>query len=387
MNLNSYIDTFISSDEKYDRLKFFNRNDYDFFKERDKIEILEIERKYREWKDKLTYSNWSWEEFKKDSGSGKVYRDFHPSVLKAFEDSHKDILTKKYRYDVWKNHIKSFLSSVEDDNDENEEKKMTINEYIETLPENDRFYNNRFYFRTWLARHTGYDLDKERNAIDLKDIQKSFDEWLNKIRDGYWSWKDFKNEAWIGNDYKLFDISVLDNFEKDKKNFDIIYTDEGKSLRYKSFKYWTDAVNSSLLKNYADTVVDSSLSIQPTEENTTDEEEKETPTKLLLPAIPKKVAKSIASVMAFFDWAKVVDYEKQEGRFQGVDEIDALDKIKTTALNEMFGMVDDLSLKNEDYQWREAAHCLRYEYYKDSGFKLMYCPESTDWIFDDNEDC
>jgi len=387
MNLNSYIDTFISSDEKYDRLKFFNRNDYDFFKERDKIEILEIERKYREWKDKLTYSNWSWEEFKKDSGSGKVYRDFHPSVLKAFEDSHKDILTKKYRYDVWKNHIKSFLSSVEDDNDENEEKKMTINEYIETLPENDRFYNNRFYFRTWLARHTGYDLDKERNAIDLKDIQKSFDEWLNKIRDGYWSWKDFKNEAWIGNDYKLFDISVLDNFEKDKKNFDIIYTDEGKSLRYKSFKYWTDAVNSSLLKNYADTVVDSSLSIQPTEENTTDEEEKETPTKLLLPAIPKKVAKSIASVMAFFDWAKVVDYEKQEGRFQGVDEIDALDEIKTTALNEMFGMVDDLSLKNEDYQWREAAHCLRYEYYKDSGFKLMYCPESTDWIFDDNEDC
>ena len=387
MNLNSYIDTFISSDEKYDRLKFFNRNDYDFFKERDKIEILEIERKYREWKDKLTYSNWSWEEFKKDSGSGKVYRDFHPSVLKAFEDSHKDILTKKYRYDVWKNHIKSFLSSVEDDNDENEEKKMTINEYIETLPENDRFYNNRFYFRTWLARHTGYDLDKERNAIDLKDIQKSFDEWLNKIRDGYWSWKDFKNEAWIGNDYKLFDISVLDNFEKDKKNFDIIYTDEGKSLRYKSFKYWTDAVNSSLLKNYADTVVDSSLSIQPTEENTTDEEEKETPTKLLLPAIPKKVAKSIASVMAFFDWAKVVDYEKQEGRFQGVDEIDALDKIKTTALNEMFGMVDDLSLKNEDYQWREAAHCLRYEYYKDSGFKLMYCPESTDWIFDDDEDC
>ena len=66
MNLNSYIDTFISSDEKYDRLKFFNRNSYDFFKERDNIEILEIERKYREWKDKFTYSNWSWEELKKN---------------------------------------------------------------------------------------------------------------------------------------------------------------------------------------------------------------------------------------------------------------------------------------------------------------------------------
>lgn len=377
MNLNDYIDTFVSSDEKYDRLKFFNRNDYDFFKERNNIEILEIERKYREWKDKFAYSNWSWEEFKKESGSGKVYRDFHPSVLKAFENSYKDkdILTKKYHYDVWKDYIKSFLSSIEDDN-ENEEKNMTINEYIKTLPENDRFD-----FRTWLARHTGYDLDKERESFEIKEIQDHFDEWSNKIHGGYWSWKDFKNEACIGSDYKLFDISVLDNFEKDEKNFDIIYTDEGESLRYKSFKYWADAVNSSLLKNYADTVVDSSLNIQqPTEE-------KETPTKLLLPSIPKKVAKSIASVMAFFDWAKVVDYEKQEGRFQGVDEIDALDEIKTTALNEMFDMVDDLSLKNEDYQWREAAHCLRYEYYKDSGFKLMYCPESTDWIFDDDKDC
>lgn len=377
MNLNDYIDTFISSDEKYDRLKFFNRNDYDFFKERDKIEILEIERKFREWKDKLTYSNWSWEEFKKESGSGKVYRDFHPSVLKAFENSYKDkdVLTKKYHYDVWKTNIKLFLSSIEDDN-ENEEKNMTINEYIETLPENDRFD-----FRTWLARHTGYDLDKERESFEIKEIQDHFDKWLNKIRDGYWSWKDFKNEACIGSDYKLFDISVLDNFEKDEKNFDIIYTDEGESLRYKSFKYWADTVNSSLLKNYTDTVVDSSLNIQqPTEE-------KETPTKLLLPSIPKKVAKSIASVMAFFDWAKVVDYEKQEGRFQGVDKIDALDEIKTTALDEMFDMVNDLSLKNEDYQWREAAHCLHYEYYKNSGFKLMYCPESTDWIFDNDKDC
>lgn len=383
MNLNDYIDTFISSDEKYDRLKFFNRNDYDFFKERNNIEILEIERKYKEWKDKLTYSNWSWEEFKKESGSGKVYRDFHPSVLKAFENSYKDkdILTKKYHYDVWKSYVRSFLSSVEDDNDENEEKSMTINEYIETLPENDRSYNNRFYFRTWLARHTGYDLDKERESFEIKEIQDHFNKWLDKIRDGYWSWKDFKDEACIGNNYKLFDISVLDNFEKDEKNFDIIYTDKGESLRYKSFKYWVDIVNSSLLKNYADTVVDSSLNIQqPTEE-------KETSTKLLLPSIPQKVAKSIASVMAFFDWAKVVDYEKQEGRFQGVDEIDALDEIKTTALNEMFDMVNDLSLKNEDYQWREAAHCLRYEYYKDSGFKLMYCPESTDWIFDDDKDC
>ena len=275
MNLNSYIDTFISSDEKYDRLKFFNRSSYDFFKERDEIEILEIERKYREWKDKFTYSNWSWEEFKKESGSGKVYRDFHPSVLKAFEDSHKDqdVLTKKYSYYTWKDYIKLFLSSIEDDDDENEEKSMTINEYIETLPENDRFYNNRFYFRTWLARHTGYDLDKERESFEIKEIQDHFDEWLNKIRDGYWSWKDFKDEACIGNDYKLFDISVLDNFEKDEKNFDIIYTDEGESLRYKSFKYWADTVNSSLLKNYADTVDNSSLNIQqPTEE-------KETPTK------------------------------------------------------------------------------------------------------------
>ena len=370
MNLNNYIDTFISSDEKYDRLKFFNRNDYDFFKERDEIEILEIERKYREWKDKFTYSNWSWEEFKKESGSGKVYRDFHPSVLKAFEnsDKNKDVLTKKYHYDVWKSYVRSFLSSIEDNNDE--EKNMTINEYIETLPEDDKLP-----FKTWLARHTGYSLSKER--VELKDI-KSFDEWLNKIRYGFWSWNEFKNEAYLGGDeYRLFDISVLDNFEKDKKNFDIIYIDEGESLRYKNFKYWVDEVNSS-------------LNIQPAEEKETEDQlnkdEKETSTKLLLPTIPKKVAKSIASVMAFFDWAKVVDYEKQEGRFQGIDEIDALDEIKTTALNEMLDMVDDLSLKNEDYQWREAAHCLRYEYYKDSGFRLMYCPESADWIFDDDDE-
>ncbi len=386
MNLNSYIDTFISSDEKYDRIKFFNRNNYDFFRERDEIEILEIERKFREWRDKFTYSNWSWEEFKKESGSGKVYRDFHPSVLEAFENSHKDkdILTKKYSYYTWKDYIKSFLSFIEDDN-ENEEKSMTINEYIETLPENDKPM-----FKTWLARHTGYGLSKERDTTELKDIQKSFDEWLNKIYNGFWSWNEFKNEAYLGGDeYRLFDISVLDNFEKDKKNFDIIYTDEGESLRYKNFKYWMNTVNSS-------------LNIQPADEETfkekakkeledqyykkLNEEEKETPTKLLLPTIPKKVAKSIASVMAFFDWAKVVDYEKQEGRFQDVDEIDALDEIKTTALNEMFDMVDDLSLKNEDYQWREAAHCLRYEYYKDSGFRLMYCPESADWIFDDDKE-
>ena len=373
MNLNNYIDTFISSDEKYDRLKFFNRNSYDFFKERDEIEILEIERKYREWKDKFTYSNWSWEEFKKESGSGKVYRDFHPSVLEAFEnsDKNKDVLTKKYHYDVWKSYVRSFLSSIEDD-DENEEKNMTINEYIETLPEDDKFN-----FRTWLARHTGYDLNKERDIIELKDdIQKRFDEWLNKIHDGFWTWYQFKDEACSGgNDYRLFDISVLDNFEKDGINFNIIFDDEGESLRYKNFNYWIGVVN-----------VNSSLNVQSVEEKTA-EEEKETSTKLLLPAIPKKVAKSIASVMAFFDWAKVVDYEKQEGRFQGVDEIDALDEIKTTALNEMLDMVDDLSLKNEDYQWREAAHCLRYEYYKDSGFRLMYCPESADWIFDDDKDC
>ena len=374
MNLNNYIDTFISSDEKYDRLKFFNRNSYDFFKERDEIEILEIERKYREWKDKFTYSNWSWEEFKKESGSGKVYRDFHPSVLEAFEnsDKNKDVLTKKYHYDVWKSYVRSFLSSIEDDDNENEEKNMTINEYIETLPEDDKFN-----FRTWLARHTGYDLNKERDIIELKDdIQKRFDEWLNKIHDGFWTWYQFKDEACSGgNDYRLFDISVLDNFEKDGINFNIIFDDEGESLRYKNFNYWIGVVN-----------VNSSLNVQSVEEKTA-EEEKETSTKLLLPAIPKKVAKSIASVMAFFDWAKVVDYEKQEGRFQGVDEIDALDEIKTTALNEMLDMVDDLSLKNEDYQWREAAHCLRYEYYKDSGFRLMYCPESADWIFDDDKDC
>lgn len=378
MNLNSYIDTFISSDEKYDRLKFFNRNSYDFFKERDEIEILEIERKFREWRDKFTYCDWSWEEFKKESGSGKVYRDFHPSVLEAFEDSHKDkdVLTKKYHYDVWKSYVRSFLSSVEDDDDENEEKSMTINEYIETLPENDKPI-----FKTWLARHTGYGLGKERDTTELKDIQKSCDEWLNKIRYGFWSWNEFKNEAYLGGDeYRLFDISVLDNFEKDKKNFDIIYTDEGESLRYKNFKYWVDEVNSS-------------LNIQPAEEITDDDddndrcEEEETFSKKAKEEIPKKVAKSIASVMAFFDWAKVVDYEKQEGRFQSVDEIDALDEIKTTALNEMFDMVNDLSLKNEDYQWREAAHCLRYEYYKNSGFKLMYCPESTDCLFDDDEDC
>jgi hypothetical protein len=79
---------------------------------------------------------------------------------------------------------------LEETNDENEEKSMTINEYIETLPENDRSYNNRFYFRTWLARHTGYSLDKERESFEIKEIQDHFDEWLNKIRDGYWSWKD-----------------------------------------------------------------------------------------------------------------------------------------------------------------------------------------------------
>lgn len=90
-----------------------------------------------------------------------------------------------------------------------------------------------------------------------------------------------------------------------------------------------------------------------------------------------KVAKSIASIMAFFDWAKVVDIEKSLGYLKELDDLEALDQVKEDALQEMLHIYD--IAENEVYLWSEAAHSLRYEYYKDEGFKLFYCPVVADY--------
>lgn len=94
-------------------------------------------------------------------------------------------------------------------------------------------------------------------------------------------------------------------------------------------------------------------------------------------SMPTEVAKSLASVMAYFDWGKVVDYEKMEGRLKDLDREESLDIVKEDALNEMLDMFDTVET---EYQWRESGHCLRYEYFKNSGFKLFYCPVTADYV-------
>lgn len=93
--------------------------------------------------------------------------------------------------------------------------------------------------------------------------------------------------------------------------------------------------------------------------------------------MPLKVVKSLAQVLMDFDFESVAQLEKNEGRLTNLDFDEAVSMLKDDALNEL---LDLYKSQLGDNSWKEASHCMRYEYVKDMGFRMFYCPVSVDAI-------
>lgn len=92
-------------------------------------------------------------------------------------------------------------------------------------------------------------------------------------------------------------------------------------------------------------------------------------------SIPLKVAKSIALTLINFDWDTLVAFERMQGRLIDLKEKEAVNLVKNEALEEML----NLTQRPETVYLLESKHNLHYEYDKNIGFKLSYCPMVADY--------
>ena len=98
--------------------------------------------------------------------------------------------------------------------------------------------------------------------------------------------------------------------------------------------------------------------------------------------MPLRVAKSLAQILIDFNFEDVANFERHEGRLTDVEFDDAVDILKNDALNELLCLYEN---PQGESSWKESSHCMRYEYIKDWGFRMHYCPVSVDAI-EYNED-
>jgi len=93
----------------------------------------------------------------------------------------------------------------------------------------------------------------------------------------------------------------------------------------------------------------------------------------------ESVYKSIAEIMAFFDFNKVAEIEKVYNEFLDVNENDELvNVIKEFALNELFSLAEKCKDRKEDY-FSETMYSLHFDYVYDEvnpHMELKYIPVS-----------